>query len=211
MFPETDPWFLRPWSCDQPDVLTDAAFELIAEGGTSALTMRALAAQTRMSPSWITDRFTNRARMLAIIADIFGDRWVTWIRARVTTSGIAALLPATDEEIVANRVWLALVELGRVAREVGWRTSAVRRDERAVVARLLACRSGDLRVDDVLAMVDGLRAGMADPERSLHPDRARTILSTHFSRFSVMPSPLTGRTFVQAVESGGVSAKGSEL
>ena len=165
-------------------MLTDAAVELIAVGGTAALTMRAIAAQTRMSPSWLTDRFSNRSRMLAIIANVFGDRWVVWIRARQTQLGVMAMLPATDEEIIANRVWLALIELARVERGVAWRTASVRRDERVVVADLLRCRSGDLRIDHALAVVDGLRAAMADPDRPLHPERARAILTGHLQTSS---------------------------
>lgn len=179
MFEDSDPWFLRPWSCDRADVLTDAAVELIAVGGTPALTMRGIAAQTRMSPSWLTDRFSNRTRMLAIIASSFGQRWVTWIGSRLPHLGMVALVPATDEEIVANRVWLALIELGRVEPVVGWRVASVRRDERALVTHRLGCRPGDPVLDEVMAMVDGLRAGMADPERPLHPMRARAILTAY--------------------------------
>jgi AcrR family transcriptional regulator len=179
MFAEPDPWFLTPWSCDQPDILTDAAFELIAEGGTPALTMRAIAGRTGMSPSWLTDRFTNRARMLAIIAQVFGDRWIAWIQARLPERGALALLPSSDEEVVATRVWLALVELGRIEQGVAWRMAALRRADQAFVANLLGCRSDDLKVDEVIAVVDGLRAAIADPELPLRPRRAQTILRTY--------------------------------
>jgi AcrR family transcriptional regulator len=179
MFPEPDPWFRRPWSCDQPDVLTDAAFELIAEGGTPALTMHAVAARTGMSPSWLTDRFTNRARMLAIIASVFGDHWTVWIQARLNDHGLLAMLPTDDDGVVATRVWLALVELGRIEQGVAWRTAAVRRDERAIVARLLGPEATADKIEEVVAVIEGHRAGIADPERPLPPSRASAILRAH--------------------------------
>lgn len=186
MFPDSyvqpEPWFLRPRSCDQPEIVTDAAFELIAEGGTAALTMRALARHTRMSPAWLSDRFTNRARMLAIITRVFGVRWTWWIQARLRPLGLGALLPNDDESVVATRVWLALVELGRVDDGVALRVADVRREERAIVTVLLG-RAPDVdQVDATVALVEGLRAMTADPLRPLSPARAGAILRAGCSR-----------------------------
>ena len=168
---QPEPWFLRPRSCDQPEIVTDAAFELIAEGGTAALTMRALARQPRMSPAWLADRFTNRARMLVIITRVFGVRWRWSIQARLRPLGLGALLPTDDEGVVGTRVWLALVELGRAA---------------------------DDQVDSVVALVEGLRAMIADPLRPLSPARASAILREGCLRQGLCEG--TDRTFVQGAE-----------
>ena len=179
---EEDSWFVKPWSLDDADLLGDAAFDLVADAGHGALTLRAVARRMGISQSWLSDRFDNRARMLAIATGVIGERWVTWISARSRYLGIAAFLPDTDEGVVATRVWLALVELGRVEEQTGWRVAQVRSDERSLWRLLLGASTSDQLLDELVALTDGLRAAIADPVGPLRPRRARDLLERRAHR-----------------------------
>lgn len=173
---DDESWFVKPWFLDDANVLGDAAFGLVAEGGHAALTLRAVARKMGISQSWLSDRFDNRARMLAIATGVIGDRWSIWIRARSRYLGIAAFLPDTDDAVVAARVWLALVELGRVEQQTAWRVEQVRNAERALLGQLLGRYEPTLRVEAVTALIAGLRVAIADPECPMPPRRARELL-----------------------------------
>ncbi len=182
VFDPNDSWFVKPWSLDDADLLGDAAFGLIAEGGHAALKLRAVAGRMGISQSWLSDRFGNRARMLAVATGVIGERWFTWISARSRYLGIAAFLPDDDEGVVATRVWLALVELGRVEEQTAWRVNHVRREERSLVRHLLGPAEPAQRVDELVALKDGLRAAIADPVAPLRPRRARALLEQRARR-----------------------------
>lgn len=182
LFQPEDSWFVKPWSLDDADLLGDAAFGLVAEAGHAALTLRVVARRMGISQSWLSDRFDNRARMLAIATGVIGERWATWVSARSRYLGIAAFLPDTDEAVVATRVWLALVELGRVEEQTAWRVAHVRHDERSVLRHLLGPSESEQRLDELTALTDGLRAAIADPIHPLRPRRARAVLETRARR-----------------------------
>lgn len=182
LFEPEDSWFVKPWSLDDADLLGDAAFDLIAEAGHGALTLRAVAKRMGISQSWLSDRFHNRARMLAIAAGVIGERWATWVGARSRYLGIAAFLPDTDEGVVATRVWLALLELARVEEQTAWQVAHVRREERSVLRHLLGATASAARLDELTALVDGLRTAIADPIDPLRPRRARALLEQRARR-----------------------------
>jgi hypothetical protein len=163
-------------------LLGDAVFDLVAGGGHGALTLRKVASRMGIRQSWLSDRFDNRARMLAIATGVIGERWSAWIGARSGRLGIAAFLPDSDDGVVATRVWLALVELGRVEEQSAWRVAQVRRDERSLLSRLRGPAEPDQRIDELLALVDGLRAAIADPIHPLRLDRARGLLERNARR-----------------------------
>jgi hypothetical protein len=179
---DDDSWFVKPWSLDDAELLGDAAFHLVAEAGTGALTLRAVASRMGISQSWLSDRFDNRARMLAIATGVIGERWSTWVSARSRYLGIAAFLPDTDEGVVATRVWLGLVELGRVEEQTAWRVAHVRHEERSVLRHLLGATESDQRLDELTALTNGLRAAIADPIDPLRPRRARALLEQRARR-----------------------------
>ncbi len=181
MFEPDDSWFLKPWSLDDADLLGDAAFGLVAEAGHAALTLRAVARRMGISQSWLSDRFDNRARMLAIATGVIGERWFTWIHARSRYLGIGAFLPDTDEGVVATRVWLSLVELGRVEELTAFRVDHVRADERSLLRGLIGS-TGPQHLDELMALTNGLRAAIADPVDPLRPRRARELLERRARR-----------------------------
>lgn len=177
-----DSWFLKPWSLDDADLLGDAAFDLVAESGHAALTLRAVARRMGISQSWLSDRFENRARMLAIATGVVGDRWFTWISARSRYLGIGAFLPDSDEGVVATRVWLSLIELGRVEEQTAFQVEHVRRDERSLLRHLRGPATAEKQLDELVALTNGLRAGIADPLSPLRPRQARALLERRARR-----------------------------
>lgn len=176
LYEPDDSWFLKPWSLDDADLLGDAAFDLVAEAGHAALTLRAVARRMGISQSWLSDRFENRARMLAIATGVIGDRWSTWVMARSRYLGIGAFLPDTDEGVVATRVWMSLTELGRVEEPTAFQVEHVRREERSLLLGLLGPATPEPHLDELVALTNGLRAAIADPIAPLRPRRARALL-----------------------------------
>jgi len=168
---------LRPNSERQRDIVTDYAIGMVAEQGRAALTVRGLAKRIRVAPPAIQQWVGPRARMLETIAATFGQGWMQWGWRRTIKDGPDALLPTTPEEVTWTRVWLALLELGRVEPEVGEVVAVFREQERALLAHVLPDIRDDAdRLVLALALVDGLRVAVCQPPCSVDPERARDLL-----------------------------------
>jgi AcrR family transcriptional regulator len=171
------------------DSVALAVGRLIATAGVPALSLRAVAAASGVSPSGLVAQFGGRDRMLEVSAGILGRARIEAILRR-RGEGVLAFLPASDDSVVDTRVWLGVCELGRGHVGVGYRVSATRREERQLLGWVLDGAPdrvdgealGDDDLDTLMAVVDGLNAGLCDPDDPLHLSRARGLLAAHRGR-----------------------------
>ena len=120
-----DHGMLRPTSANRGDIVTDCMVEILAEGGSPAVTLRALADRIGVTPSGVLRWFGSTDLMWETMAARYGWRWIALLRNRMRfhrrsplrpascRHDVHLLLPWTDEEVIWTRVWLALVEVGR--------------------------------------------------------------------------------------------------
>ncbi len=168
-------WALRFNSALRSDLLTDAAVELVARGGPADLTIRRIAQQADMSPAWVMDRFGSRAQVLAIVTDVFAERWLRWIGGRAR-SGVVALLPEREDDVLATRVWLSFVEFAHVEPAVTGPIKRVAEFERGLA------ESAELQ-----ALVDGLRRHLTHPVAPMAIGQAQEILTGALDRINPLP------------------------
>lgn len=175
---------LRQYSADRGDMVTDCALELLAEGGSPAVTLRSLADRIGASSPGVLSWFGTTDRMWQVIAGHCGQRWIELqqnpyraqpLRPPAATDRVHGLLPGTDDEVVWTRVWLALVEVGRHRDSVGAVIGHIETDERHVARRLLL--ESDIHEDALLALVRGLRHAICAPTRPLPVRRAHELLA----------------------------------
>lgn len=92
------------------DLITDAAIDLLSEGGPSSITLGKVAASLSMQPSSLHSRTRGLGPMLAMLVETFAWRWNRW--ATSPYAGDRPIrLPRTEAGAEAVRVWLALLEL----------------------------------------------------------------------------------------------------
>ena len=180
---------LRLDSADRADMVTDAALELMAEGGSTAVTLRSLAERIGASSPGVLSWFGSTDRMWQVIAVRCGQRWMGLLgdwgrresltRARLSND-LHLLLPVSDDEVIWTRAWLGLVEVGRHRHGVGALMAMFEADERAWVGRQLravdaAC--GPDSIDAVVALVRGLRHAICAPTHPMPVRRAHEVLA----------------------------------
>jgi len=180
----SDQGMLRPSSVNRGDIVTDLVIDLIAEGGSHAVTLRGLADRVGVTSAGLVQWFGNTDRMWEVMAATYGDRWIAFLQdpmrfrrggpllPSTATHRVHGLLPATDEEVIWTRVWLALVEVGRHRHRVGVVIDRVETEECAVIARLLGREPDLMDVDATAAMVRGLRHAICAPELPIPVRRA---------------------------------------
>lgn len=168
-----------PYSLDSGDILTDMVMDLLATSGATGLSLRKLAARQGTSMGTLTNKWGTRRRILTVSVNYFRHRLNDAVRHRHWSEGVLALLPADDDEVEDCRVWLAFCELARADPVVAECVAEQRVEERAWVKVLLRTQLrievDDLRVDAVLAVVDGLRLALGAPE-PMSLEHARSVL-----------------------------------
>lgn len=163
-------------SANYVDMLTDAAIHIVRDHGMGGLTVRAVADWLGVRPPAVSQR-TTRQQMLADVVALFCVRWSAWVRDRSRTEGVFALLPATDEDVAAVRVLLAVVEHARHDESAAAKVAEIAAGERAVLERCAeVTEPSDL--EWVEALVNGLRAAVCAPQSPMSAERAREVLAT---------------------------------
>ena len=97
------------------DDIVDGISRLVLEGGFERVTMRAIAAQVRISQGTLANHLTNRERILRVCAFRFADRRMRELDEQVRRVGAVGLMPMDDHDLRSARVWLAWRELARHA------------------------------------------------------------------------------------------------
>ena len=194
--PRWGPMFSKG-SLAKPDLATDVAIPLMAEGGWGALTLRNMASVANVTPQAIAAWFPSVAAMRVAIAERYGQRWIRQrgqvalqrlVRAQVesvTPPQVAlALLPETWLETVYDRVWLAVVEAGRWDAGVGSAVAAIEEQERDLVFHLMTSAETPERPDEDVELALALTRGVRIARTAVH-DPLKTARATAALRVAV--------------------------
>jgi AcrR family transcriptional regulator len=171
-----EPMF-RDFSLNRADIATDLAIPLLAEGGWPAMTLASIAARGNMKRQSVAQWFGNVEAMREQVAWRFIRRWLMLLSARLTPLHRAAaqgdrpdaatvarmLLPADDDGIAFDRIWLAICEAGRSDLGIAAATTFGESEQLAMVASWLP-GSSQPAVRAVCALVTGLRAQLCAAE-----------------------------------------------
>jgi AcrR family transcriptional regulator len=159
-------------------MVTDMAIGLILENGLGAVTVRAVATKIGIAAPTLLGWYGSADRVRFVVGQTYCQRWVQWVQRRAFRDGPLALLPLTEDEVAWTRVREAIVELGRLDDDVASCLDEAAAFERHLVGQ--AVSNEDL--DEVLALVDGLRQAVARKLTPMAPGRAREILGGRLSR-----------------------------
>jgi AcrR family transcriptional regulator len=147
-------------STSRTAIIVDAVSRLIADGGITAVTMRAVARESRIPQASLAHHLSDKDRLLAIVAHRFGIGMVEDAISRSWREGIDALLPGCAEGLVQGRIWLTWCDLGRTHEQVGFSVAMVRERQTDLIRHLLKREVSIRAVTEVLAFVDGLLAAL---------------------------------------------------
>jgi AcrR family transcriptional regulator len=158
------------------------ANRILAEHGLGGLTLRAIAAEVRISLGSLTSHYESRSRLLHLLAQLAGRAWLDSVAGRIWADGVLAFLPGSEEVIADTRVWLSWCELARSAPELRGTVQDVRLDERALLSRTLEHRLDSDALDITLAAIHGLRQAICAGDESMPLDHACAVLADHVER-----------------------------
>jgi hypothetical protein len=115
---QPDDPFLRMDSVRYEDIVADGFVELLRHGGVDGLTMKALAAWMKVTPSAVT----HRARWPATIEHFLSAmarRWIQWSAAGLRSVRPLPSVPMTMAERHGVRCWYLAGELARTEAAAG--------------------------------------------------------------------------------------------
>ncbi|MGH3347531.1 MAG: TetR/AcrR family transcriptional regulator [Nocardioides sp.] len=162
--------------------LVTAINQLMADGGPRALSVRAVGRESRVSPSSIIHHYGSMEQLLRVAAHWTGRARREAISGRAH-EGASAFLPATDDDVVDARVWLAWCELWRSDPAVELVIGEARDDERVLLARLTDFAHPAEELDLLAALIEGLTVAVCAPHDPVSPEDARRLLTSwHVSR-----------------------------
>ena len=161
----------------QRGAVVQAVAELICEGGLAAASLRAVARRSRVSASQLVENWGGRDRMLALAATFFGRGWQEDLYRRAGIDGLGAFIPRAADEVDDARVWLAFCELGRSQEQVGWSVETLRGNERQMLNTLTRHSLDEVTLDQLVALVEGLRHARCTPGHPLTHEGALAVLA----------------------------------
>jgi AcrR family transcriptional regulator len=160
------------------DMVTDMAIGLILENGLAAVTVRGVAKKIGIAAPTLLGWYGSAERVRLVVGQTYCGRWVQWIQRREFRDGLLALLPVTAEEVGWTRVWEAVLELARLDDDVAACVADTVAFERHLADGVVA----DEVVDEVLALVAGLREAVTRSLDPMDPVVARHILAQRLAR-----------------------------
>jgi AcrR family transcriptional regulator len=167
------------------DMVTDMAIGLIIEGGLGAVTVRGVAKKIGIAAPTLLGWYDSADRVRFVVGQTYCVRWVQWVQRRTFEDGLLALLPNTEDEVAWTRVWQAVLELARLDDDVAACVDDAVAFERDLVGQDVVQED----VEEVLALVDGLRQAVTRTVKPMDPSHARSIFSRWFARTG-MPLPV---------------------
>jgi AcrR family transcriptional regulator len=164
------------------NTVTNAVNDLLALHGASALTMRRIAAECRLSTAALGSHYGSREHMLRLAMFTTSAARLEHLGDQVVWEGATGLLPRAagddvEDDVVDARVWLAWLEMGRSHEWLQTAMTEHRQKEMALLARRYDYELTRTELVTVLALVDGLLVAVCDPVDPLRPAVARTILT----------------------------------
>ena len=169
--------------------LAAAVNEVLVTDGIPGLSLRRIAALSRVSAGSIIHHLGGKDRLLSLSAALTARARREDVERRVWEEGVLAFLPNGDDDVLSARAWLAWVELGRNDPTVEPAVTRACREERALLAETLDHGLARDELDLTYAVLDGLRTRVCAPTRPMPPRRARDLLTLHLRRQGVPISP----------------------
>jgi AcrR family transcriptional regulator len=150
--------------------------DILAREGVGGLSLRSIARTSGVSTSSLLHHFDSREHLIRVGASVTGRARARRIDLRTRSEGSGAFLPRDGEELLDERAWLAWLELWRSERSLSEVIATARLDERALLAETLDYAVAADGLGALLAVLDGLRAGLCAPVGPLPLDVSREVL-----------------------------------
>lgn len=170
---------------------------VLLRDGIPGLSLRAIAAEARVSPASLVHRYGGKERLLQVTCVYLSRGWNGYLNIR-STEGFAGLVPGepepdeagwSDDGLRRLRGWLAVCELGRTREDISevvhWHRERQVRLVEVLVAGLTGAQDwsevcGD-SVDRTFALLEGLWLARALTNTPMTGGRARALLDAHVS------------------------------
>ena len=169
--------------------LAAAVNELLVTEGIPGLTLRKIAAVSRVSTGSIIHHLGDKNRLLSLSAGLTARALQQDIERRRWFEGVLAFLPTDDDGVLITRAWLAWLELGRSDDIVEPPVSRAVESQRGLLAATLDHRLARDDLDLVVAVIDGLRGAICQPTRPMGPGRACELLTRHLGLLGISLTP----------------------
>ena len=169
--------------------LAAAVNELLVTEGIPGLTLRKIAAVSRVSTGSILHHLGDKNRLLSLAAGLTARGLQHDVEYRRWSEGVLAFLPADDDSVLNCRAWLAWVELARSDDAVEPPVTRARETQRGLLAASIDHRLARDDLDLTYALIEGLCTAICEPTRPMPPVRARELLARHLRRLGVPVTP----------------------
>jgi AcrR family transcriptional regulator len=169
--------------------LAAAVNELLITEGIPGLTLRKVAAVSRVSTGSIIHHLGDKGRLLSLSAALTARALEQDIGRRRWVEGVGAFLPQEDDQLLTTRAWLAWVELARSDPAVEPPITRARQSLRGLLAATVDHRLERDDLDLTVAVIEGLCAAMCEPDRPMSRRRARELLDRHLRRLRLSVTP----------------------
>jgi AcrR family transcriptional regulator len=168
------------------DTLVRAINDVLIDLGPAGLTLRRIADYSGVSTSSMLHQLRSREHLLRVVAARTARGRLEALRSESGFDGVLAFLPRSGEELLDTRAWLAWLELWRSEDYLGRWIADSRDEERGLLAQLTEYEWRRPELDELLALIDGLRVAVCAPIRPMRLEVAREILA---ARCHSLPSP----------------------
>ncbi len=168
------------WSCVSYDEdIARVVHHLLAEQGSQALTLRAVARAAKLSPGTLAYQFENKDLMIArcarVIASLFVDDLVRRLGGGDMRAELTELVARDQYELRDLKVWLDLAALGRTDLRVGHQVREGGARFRAQLGRRLEDTALP-GADRVWLVLQAVWTDQLTPGKELAPDEARSLV-----------------------------------
>jgi AcrR family transcriptional regulator len=175
------------WSCVSYDEdIARVVHHLLAEQGSQALTLPAVARAAKLSPGTLAYQFENKDLMIARCARVIGRLFVDDLVGRLGVGDVrtelAELVARNQYELADLKVWLDLAALGRTDARVGHHVREAGARFRALLGRRIDDDGALPGVDRMWAdrmwlVLQAVWADQLTPGKELAPDEARSLVA----------------------------------
>jgi DNA-binding transcriptional regulator YbjK len=169
--------------------LVMAVNHLLAEGGPRAVSLRAVAAVSRVSASSIIHHLGSMEHLMRVSAHWTGRARSEQQSYRWHDEGLLAHLPRSPDHVVDARVWLAWCELWRSEPGLETTLQEARDHERAQLAGRLDFTLARDELDVLVALIDGLTVAVCRPRGPMPTEHARALLRRQYPELEEKDAP----------------------
>lgn len=155
----------------------ESANRILLRDGPSRLSLRAIAAETRISLGALTSHYENRRRLLQLLAVISAKQWVDLMGERVGRLGPIGTLPLGDEPLDRWTLWLMWSDIARSFDVVRGQVFNPWQEERNILWHWAGWKFAVESVELLLAAVHGLQRQVCAAFDPMPVARAHELLA----------------------------------